>query len=49
MRKSLKRLLDRLRTATGGKAGKATSVRDGLQVPQKMQPLTVSTRTRQPR
>ena len=49
MRKSLRRVLDRLRTAAGGKAGKATSVRGGLQVPQKMQPLTVSTRTRPPR
>ena len=49
MRKSLKRVLDRLRTATGGKAGKPTSVRGGLQVPQQMQPLSASTRTRQPR
>lgn len=46
MRKSLKRVLDRLRTATSERVGKATSVRGGLQVPQRMQVLSASTRTR---
>jgi hypothetical protein len=36
MRKTLKRVLDRLRTATGGKFRKPTSVRGGLQEPQQM-------------
>jgi hypothetical protein len=49
MRKSLKRVLDRLRTAAGERVGKATSVRGGLQVPQRMQALGASTRTRPPR
>jgi hypothetical protein len=46
MRKSLKRVLDRLRTATAGRLRKPTSARGGLQVPQRMQALGVSTRTR---
>ena len=46
MRKSLKRLLDRLRTATSERVGKATSVRDGLQAPQRMQALGAPARTR---
>jgi len=46
MRKSLKRVLDRLRTAAGERVGKATSVRGGLQVPQRMQALGASPRTR---
>ena len=37
MRKSLKRVLDRLRTATDGMFRKPTSVRGGLQEPQQMQ------------
>jgi hypothetical protein len=45
MRKGLKRVLDRLRTAAG-RLGKPTSVRGGLQVPQRMQALSASTRTR---
>jgi hypothetical protein len=45
MRKRLKRVLDRLRTAASERVGKATSVRGGLQVPQRMQALA-STRTR---
>jgi hypothetical protein len=45
MRKSLKRVLDRLRTASG-RLGKSTSVRGGLQVPQRMQALRASTGTR---
>jgi hypothetical protein len=46
MRKSLKRVLDRLRTAAGGRHAKPTSVRGGLQLPQRMQALSASTRTR---
>ena len=46
MRKSLKRVLDRLRTAAGGRFGRATSVRGGVQQPQRMQALSLSTRTR---
>jgi hypothetical protein len=49
MRKSLKRVLDRLRTATGAKFRKSTSVRGGLQLPQRMQALSASTRTRSAR
>jgi hypothetical protein len=45
MGKSLKRVLDRLRMAAG-RRGKQISVRGGLQVPQRMQPLSASTRTR---
>ena len=45
MRKGLKRVLDRLRTAAG-RLGKPTSVRGGLQVPQLMQALSASTRPR---
>ena len=46
MGNSLKRVLDRLRTATGERFGKPTSVRGGLQVPQRMQALSASTRPR---
>ena len=45
MRKTLKRMLDRLRTATNGRFRKPTSVRDGLQVPQRLQALSVPART----
>ena len=45
MRKRLKQVLDRLRTAASERVGKATSVRGGLQVPQRMQALGASTRT----
>ena len=45
MRKGLKRVLDRLRTAAG-RLGKPTSVRGGLQVPQRMQALSASPRPR---
>jgi hypothetical protein len=48
MRKGLKRVLDRLRTAAG-RLGKPTSVRGGLQVPQRMHALAASTRRRQAR
>jgi len=46
MRKSLKRVLERLRTATNGKFRIPTSVRGGLQSPQRMQALSPSTRRR---
>jgi hypothetical protein len=46
MRKSLKRLLDRLRGATSGMFPKGGSVRGGLQEPQRMQVLSAATRTR---
>jgi hypothetical protein len=49
MRKSLKRVLDRLRSATGERFRKRTSVRGGLQAPQRMQALSASTRTRSAR
>ena len=39
MRKTLKRVLDRLRSATGGTLRKGTSVRGGIQEPQRMNPL----------
>ena len=37
MRKSLKRILDRLRAAANGRLRRPTSARDGLQVPQRTQ------------
>jgi len=46
MRKSLKRLLGRLRTATGTRLGKGAAIRSGLQEPQRMQPLLAPARTR---
>jgi len=46
MRKSLKRALDRLRTATKGIRRKATSVRGGLEQPQRMQPQPARVETR---
>jgi hypothetical protein len=46
MRKSLKRVLDRLRTVTNGRFRKPTAVREDLQVPQRMEALGPSTRTR---
>jgi hypothetical protein len=49
MRKSLKRVLGRLRTAANGRFRKPTSVRDGLQAPQRMQALSASARTRSAR
>lgn len=36
MRKSLKRVLDRLRTVSNGRFRKPTAVRGGLQEPQRM-------------
>jgi hypothetical protein len=49
MRKSLKQVLDRLRSATSERVGKATSVRGGLQEPQRMQAVGVPARTRRAR
>jgi len=49
MKKTLKELLDRLRTASNGRSRKPTAARDGLQVPQRMQALSVPARTRRPR
>jgi hypothetical protein len=49
MRKALKRVLDRLRTATSERFRRPTAARDGLQSPQRLQPLTVPARTRRPR
>jgi hypothetical protein len=45
MKKTLKRILDRLHDATNGKLRKPTSTREGLQVPQRMQALSVPART----
>jgi hypothetical protein len=45
MRKSLRKLLERLRTATGVTLGKGASIRSGLQEPQRMQPLLAPART----
>jgi hypothetical protein len=48
MRKSLRRVLDRLRKAAG-RLGEPTSVRGGLQEPQRMQAVGAPARTRQAR
>lgn len=45
MKKTLRRVLDRLRTAANGKFRSPTSVRGGLQEPQRMQPVTVPARS----
>jgi len=47
MRKSLKRVLDRLRAASNGMFGKRTATRGGLQEPQQLQALPVPVRARQ--
>jgi hypothetical protein len=49
MKKTVKRILDRLHEATNGKFRKPTSTREGLQMPQRMQALSASTRTRSAR
>jgi hypothetical protein len=46
MRKSLKRMLDRLRAATNGTFRDRTSVRGGLQEPQRMTRVPLSVRVR---
>jgi len=46
MRKSLRRVLDRLRVATNGTRRKRVSIRGGLSEPQRMRPLRVPARTR---
>ncbi len=45
MKKSFKRVLDRLRTALNGGVRKDTSIRGGLQQPQRMQALPVRVRS----
>lgn len=46
MRKSLKRVLDLLREKTGGAFREKTSVRGGLQEPQRMQAVPVPVHVR---
>ena len=46
MKKALRGILDRLRTATTVRLRKPTSTRDGLQVPQRLQALSASPRMR---
>ena len=46
MRKSVKRVLDRLRRATDGMFRKPTATRGGLQEPQHLQALPVPARVR---
>jgi len=41
VKKSLKRVLERLRTATNGKFRRPTSTRSGLEQPQRLQALPV--------
>ncbi|HVN61677.1 MAG TPA: hypothetical protein VMT59_10455 [Gaiellaceae bacterium] len=41
MKKGLKRVIDRLRTAANGRFRISTSVRGGLQQPQRMLPIRV--------
>jgi hypothetical protein len=48
MRKSLRRVLERLRAAVGGTLRKGTSVRGGLQEPQRMHVLPAPARVRRP-
>jgi hypothetical protein len=45
MRKTLRRLLERLRATTNGTFGKRTHTRDGLQAPQRVQPLPAPARS----
>jgi hypothetical protein len=45
MRKSLRRILERLRVNVAGRGRKPTAARDGLQQPQRMQAVPVRTRT----
>ena len=49
MKKTLKRVLDRLRAATEGRRRKPTAARDGLEAPQRMQALSVPARTQRAR
>jgi len=46
MRKSLRRVLERVRAATRGRFRKGASLRGALQEPQRMQALLVPARTR---
>jgi len=45
MRKSLRRVLERLRAATNGALGKRVSTRGGVHEPQRMQPVLVPARS----
>jgi hypothetical protein len=44
MKKSLRRVLERLRTVTNGRLHGGISIRAGLQQPQRIEPLRVSAR-----
>ncbi len=46
MKKSLRRVLERLRAATNGTFGKRTHTRGGLQQPQRMLPVAVPVRNK---
>jgi len=46
MRKSLRRVLDRLRSAAAGRRHKETSIRGGLQQPQRLDTVPVPARVR---
>jgi hypothetical protein len=46
MKKSLRRVLDRLRTATKGMLHKGTSIRGGLQEPQRIEAVPAPVRVR---
>jgi hypothetical protein len=46
MRKSLKRVLEQLRAATGGMLRKRTATRAGVQDPQQLQAVLLSARVR---
>jgi len=46
MRKSLRQVLDRLRSATTGRWHKQTSIRGGLQQPQRFEAIPVRARVR---
>jgi len=46
MKKSLRRVLDRLRSAASGRRHKETSIRGGLQQPQRADALPVPVRVR---
>ena len=46
MRKSLKRLLDRLRAGSNGMVGKSSSLRAGLQEPQRIEARPAPARVR---
>ena len=49
MKKTLKRVLERLRGATNGRLRRPTTTRDGLEVPQRMQAVREPARTQRAR